>query len=272
MKSSQIKFLVIILLASLSLEAQITYTDIDPDVTSTLDETTSMASDIVSIDFNGDGTEEYNFRWDDWGPEGWFMHMTYGTNELNLKGTAENPFGGRYIDPMESGTTIDSGSNWGNSFPEPFIGDDTDPNFQDLGDRYVGCKFSLGTNTHYGWVRVSFDGNKTLTVKDYAYEATADTAINAGETGVTASIEEIDFDNYFRTFPIPAKNTLIIENIKNVQVNQIRIINLLGQNVLSKTKIDDNKIVIDVSQLKSGQYFMKLDTANDVFLKKILLR
>ena len=236
MKFYHIKFLVFVILVSLSLEAQITYTDIEPDVTSTLDEAARLARNIVSIDFNGDSTEEYNFRWDDYGQGGWFMHMTFDTNEFNLKGTAENPFGGRYIEPMESGTVIDSSLNWGNSFPEPFIGDNSDPNFQTLGDRYVGCKFTLGANTHYGWVRVSFDGNKMLTVKDYAYEATADTAINAGETGATASIEAVNFDTYFRTFPIPAKNTLIIENIKNVQVNQIRIINLLGQHVLSKKK------------------------------------
>lgn len=266
-----INFLVIILSTSLSLKAQINYTDIDPDVTSTLNEAVGAAGDIISIDFNGDGTEEYNFRWDDYGQGGWFMHMTFGTNEFNLKGTAENPFGRRYIEPMESGTTIDSSLNWGNSRPEPFIGDISDPNFQNLGDRYVGCKFTLGNNTYYGWVRVSFDGNKTLTVKDYAYEATSNAAINAGETGETASKEEIDFGAYFRTFPIPAKNTLIIENIKNVQVNKIYIVNLLGQHVLSKTKMDDDKIVLDVSQLKSGQYFIKLDTATQIFSKKILL-
>jgi len=191
---------------------------------------------------------------------GWFMHMTFGTNELNLKGTTTNPFGGRYIEPIALGATINSSSNWGNSFPEPFIGDDTDPNFQNLEDRYIGCKFTLGSNTHFGWVSVSFDSNKTLTVKDYAYESTPNTAINAGDIGTTTTVTEFDFNNYFSCFPIPVKNTLTIQNKKSIQINQVSIVNLYGQKIISMSKMFSNNISIDFSQLKTGVYFLKIET------------
>ena len=43
---------------------------------------------------------------------------------------------------------------------------------------------------------IAFSGLEDLG-DNFAYEATADTAINAGETRATASIEEINFDTYF---------------------------------------------------------------------------
>ena len=60
----------------------------------------------------------------------------------------------------------------------------TGGNFLNATDAYIGVKFDIAGAAHYGWVRVdlSADGSM-LTVKDYAYEATAGTAINAGDVG-----------------------------------------------------------------------------------------
>jgi hypothetical protein len=253
--------------------AQIVYTDIIPDVTTTLNSTTGFVSNVVPIDFDGDNTEEYNFRWDDWGAAGWFMHMTFGTNELNLKGTATNPFGGRYIEPMTLNTSISSSSNWGNSIPEPFIGDQADPNFQNLGDRYVGCKFTLGANTHYGWVRLSFDGNKTLTIRDYAYETTPNTEIISGNMGTTTGISDIDKNNInFSIYPNPAKSTITIENKSELNISKIKIVDLLGKEVKVITVSNSDKQIIDISNLKRGIYLVNIFNQNkQVGYKKITI-
>ena len=49
-------------------------------------------------------------------------------------------------------------------------------------DKYLACKFNIGASTYYGWIRVQLNGT-TLTFKDYAYDNTANTAINAGDMG-----------------------------------------------------------------------------------------
>ncbi|MCT4639284.1 MAG: Ig-like domain-containing protein, partial [Bacteroidales bacterium] len=176
----------VLLLCAGKVHAQIVFTDINPDVSSTMKEDPGWTSNIVPIDFNNDGTEDYNFRWDDWGTD-WFMHMTFaGNNEFILKGTATNPFGGRYIQALDKDAVIDNSGNWGMSFPEPFIGDANDPNFRGLGDKYVGVRFIVGGKKYYGWVLVSFEG-KTLTVKEYAYNSVADSPINAGDKGVAGT-------------------------------------------------------------------------------------
>jgi hypothetical protein len=49
-------------------------------------------------------------------------------------------------------------------------------------DKYLACKFNIGASTYFGWIRVQLNGT-TLTFKDYAYNNSANTAINAGDMG-----------------------------------------------------------------------------------------
>ncbi|GEM_PF-1170275 len=218
MKKAKLLFSLLVVLFSINANAKIVYTDIKPDVTTTLGVGGHSAGNIVAIDFNQDGTQEYNFRWDDYGATGWFMHMTYATgNEFNLKGTSTNPYGGRYIQAMTAGSIIDASANWGNSVPEPFIGDNSDPNFQNLGDKYVGVKFFIGSKIYYGWVLVSFNSSKKLTIKEYAYENTPNTAIKAGDVGGTTQTSyDIAMDS-ISINSIAIKGNIIVKGrIKNI--------------------------------------------------------
>ena len=244
----------------------IIHTDITPDISSTLSINPGFGFNIQGIDFDGDGNEEYNFRWDDWGTE-WFMHMTFGmgNNEFILKGVATNPFGGRYIDPLDNGIMIDGTGNWGNSFPEPFIGDNSDPNFQDLGDKYVGVRFQLNGNTHYGWVLVSFDATKTITIKEYAYEDQPDQGIISGDTGNggnTANLvpEIINAPNIMQV-----GNDLIIET--EIENFKIEVYSISGKQLLSVR----NKKHVTLNDEDQGIYFVIFSSAETQISKKVFL-
>jgi len=55
--------------------------------------------------------------------------------------------------------------------------------YPDVSDHYLGVRFidTLGCN-HYGWIRCEVkDENRTLIVKDYAYESKCDVSIAAGD-------------------------------------------------------------------------------------------
>ena len=250
--------------------AQIVYTDINPDSTTTIAGLPpTEVYNIAPIDFNGDDTKEYDFGWAMQGDGDWFMKMEFITNELNLDGTHTNDHGTRYLEAMTFGTAINSSANWGDLNLDPLIGDVSDPNFQSLGDRYVGCKFTLGTNTHYGWIRVSFDDNLTIIVKDYAYEATPNTPINAGDKGVS-SVDDISFDTYFNIYPVPTATRLTIETIKEVKIKSVKIINLAGQITYSNNEAVIN--TINIPESLQGLYFLQIETAeNKVFSKKIII-
>jgi hypothetical protein len=52
-------------------------------------------------------------------------------------------------------------------------------------NRYLGLKFQIGSQTHYGWARVSVQRqqfNLTATLTGYAYETVPNTGIKAGQT------------------------------------------------------------------------------------------
>lgn len=243
--------------------ASIIHTDIDPDSTSTMDATSMSDFNICTIDFNNDGVKEFDFRWDEFSNMGmgWFFHMTPdGTNaEYILKGTQMNAFGARYIEPLAQNVTIDAAANWGtDDYPEPLIGDDADPNFQDLGDRYVGVRFDLNGNTHYGWVLVSFDSNRTLTIKEYAYEDQPNTPINAGQTssGSTASIVEESVEK-MPFYPNPVNDFLTIENSSSWSA--VQLYNLNGKLVLNSVLAPGQK-EIDLSEYQPGNYVLVLSS------------
>lgn len=69
------------------------------------------------------------------------------------------------------------------------INDTTYPHHQFNGgvqDGYIGLRFTISENdtdrTHYGWLRVDVAADlKSITIKDFAYEATPETGILAGE-------------------------------------------------------------------------------------------
>jgi hypothetical protein len=73
-----------------------------------------------------------------------------------------------------------------------------------------------------------------------------------------------DDDSGFRVYPMPAKEKLMIENIKLVHaIASIEIYNLQGIKKLSE-RVDDNSkgnlIKVELSEFKSGIYILKINT------------
>jgi len=63
--------------------------------------------------------------------------------------------------------------------------------FPGAGDKFLGVKFTIGTGTHYGWMRLDMSANSdSLTIKDFAYESTANASILAGDTGTTVGLNK----------------------------------------------------------------------------------
>ncbi|TBX69535.1 T9SS type A sorting domain-containing protein [Flavobacterium silvisoli] len=83
---------------------------------------------------------------------------------------------------------------------------------------------------------------------------------NTTETTVAAlAVQDFDFGTYFKVYPIPTKQLLNLEVKAAIGVKSISIYNMLGQMVLVVTNAQ-NVSTIDVSDLKTGTYFIKMDT------------
>lgn len=95
---------------------------------------------------------------------------------------------------------------------------------------------------------------------------------NTTATTVTAlSTQDFEFNAYFTIYPNPVKQTLTISTKNEIGVKSIGIYNTLGQVVLVFTNAETLSS-LDVSQLKTGAYFIKLTTnkgtASQQFLKE----
>ena len=85
------------------------------------------------------------------------------------------------------------------------------------------------------------------------------------------SVQDFEFSNYFNVYPNPVSDVLNITAKANVEVKSINIYNMLGQLVLV---IPNAQTVskVDVSNLTSGNYFVKINSDNGTsstkFIKK----
>lgn len=240
-------------------KAQIVYKDIIPDFTITMYSNGGAYNDIIPIDFNSDGTKEYDFRWEDWGPPGneWFMHMTFGgpNNQMALKGTAVTAFGGKILVPLQANQTIDASLTWGNSYPEPFVGESTtDANFRGLGDRYIGVRFKIGTNTYYGWVLVNFSNTRVLTVKSYAYNSTPNQSILAGQKTLLGTNEVQESKNESLIFPNPATSEVTLPEKSSF----VTFYDVSGKKIMDAHVGDHKKV--NISTLEDGTYILSIKT------------
>ncbi len=228
---------------------QIVYTDVDPDETHT--------DTNFELDLDGDGTVDY------------LLHARAGFNGIQVQqdssmqqnGIRGLNFGGDYNyplvlnadDPISAGQTdfiVDQQQtlNWNGC---------AYTNSQWCGgleDKYLGLKFYIGTDVHYGWVRldVPADGS-SFTVKDYAYNSTPDGPINAGMLGV----EDVNaLPTVSVLYPNPVKDTFTVNLAEGFDAakTKVTVSDMNGKQVLFANYADS----FDVSNLEKGVYIITI--------------
>ncbi|MEE4255804.1 MAG: T9SS type A sorting domain-containing protein [Bacteroidales bacterium] len=70
-------------------------------------------------------------------------------------------------------------------------------------------------------------------------------------------------------YPNPARDKISIVKPDDVQIEFLRIINQLGQVVINRNNVNT---AIDVSELRSGIYFITIETAAGIIVQKILIK
>ena len=141
-------------------------------------------------------------------------------------------------------------------------------NFLGAIDKYIGVQFYIGTQLHYGWARFDVDSTASqFTIKDYAYNATPNAYILAGEmpTGINEAIPT-------NTSIYSSNKNIIIHFIDLLDVNaRVKITNVTGQEVYA-TSLNKSETAIDLSKEKTGIYFVTIEQNNIVYTKKVYLR
>ena len=178
-------------------DAQIVYTDVDPDQSVT-------PGTPFAIDFDGDDTDDFTFVHSN-GADGGntqarllLLNANDGAASVNGVAGADAPYFQNPIFAIASNfgegqvigpdLAFDEGVN---VFEAGVLASiyNNNPYYNFINtEGYVGFRFEAGGGTtHYGWARIAASADATqLTVFEYAFQATPDTPIT---TGVTVSTE-----------------------------------------------------------------------------------
>jgi len=165
--------LLIMILYSLSSLASIQYTNI-PDAT-------LAANGSIDIDFDGDNTADFSFT--DQGFGGTVQPGIFFNTDAHFVTISSSEWD--VIKGLPTNIAVKANTGWfdqGDAYIDPTWGVTPFPTGVDA---YIGAQFKMGANIHFGWIRVSWDGNGVFVVKDFAFEDSPSTAIGTGDTGST---------------------------------------------------------------------------------------
>jgi hypothetical protein len=245
--------------------AQVMYTDVAPDVTIGLGGSYSLDLDNNSVvdftlvvDTGSYGAYVYNYA---------LINNT--TGNVVDSTTTDNLTNAHNInDPINASLLWDNAGAYGLmalnlTTPFPYaVG-----NFDTGTDKYVACKFMIGASTHYGWARVNLNTTSTsMIIKDYGYNATANTSILAG--AMPSAIKE----NLEASTLIFASENAINVKLNTVVDGFVTVTDVLGH-VVAKVNITNETTQIDLNNSTSGIYFTTVSTVDgNTFTKKLFVK
>lgn len=193
----------------------------------------------------------------------------YGTAAASNAIAGEAPSGFDYALALNSGDMIDNTLNWiAATNTMAYNVDSSNPyneNWNGVTDKYLGLKFVVGGNTHYGWARMDVQAVADVwTLKDYAYNATANTGLLAGQTaGLTENVEStLHFVNQ-------NDNTVKIM-LNGLTDGTITLVSASGQTV-STGKTSSDEYIVNLNGLTAGVYVINAEFAAGRTTKKVIV-
>ncbi|OUR98176.1 hypothetical protein A9Q86_14055 [Flavobacteriales bacterium 33_180_T64] len=229
---------------------------------------TGGVGDTFMIDLDGNGTDDFQIR-NELSTSNLYIDPLTASNDVLGSGgaTYAYPFVLNNGDAISSGTTPWNNNGFAGGFQSLNYSSCSIGNWCDITDGYIGLRFNISGNTHYGWVRLDVDSSGNVwTVKDLAYSDTPNTALTAGQQ--TLSIEE---NSTLNAIKIVGLNKSI--GLYNLQApTNYRILNMTGKEVLSGTT-SDHSHVVEATTIANGVYIIELTESNSraIIRKKIIL-
>jgi hypothetical protein len=142
--------------------------------------------------------------------------------------------------------------------------------FEGLQDKYVGFRFKINNNIHYGWARLDVAASdRSIILKEYAYNTQAEKLLRAGSTKVSLPEEN------------SSKNILVYSNGSCLRIEapvdqsltgRIRLTDLNGRELRSVDVNNEKKVQLNTQELSPGVYIVNIVTGNGILNKKVLIR
>jgi len=275
------------IIAGNAVDAQIVYTDVNPDVV--IDTTMGM----YAIDFNNDAVPDVQFTVAHVTGAGTYGSFTYtydatyaaaaagtggGLQQTLVAGTGSSSTMTSALAPLNNGDAVNGTAmftQYGTlaldavinipllGYNYPFQGGE----FIGVSDKFLGAKFMVGANTHYGWVRLDVAADaSTITIKDYAFNAFPGGEILAGQM---VNLEDIAIEN-----KVTVKTTLneaFINVTPDLIGGTVNLFNLSGQ-VVASTIIKEINTRLSFEGIDTGIYTVAAQFDGGQVNKKVYVK
>jgi hypothetical protein len=259
------------MVAASGANAQIVYTDVNPDIT--VDDTQDAGGfTLVPLDLNNDMSPDFVLAARDTTDTGTRVRFTLVAPLASNNAIAgETPAAYDYALALDMGAMINNTLNWiaaTNTMAYNVAGANPyDENWNGVTDKYLGLRFVVGGNTHYGWARLDVDAiGDVFTLKDYAYNATANAGLTAGQTAglITESMESmVHFVNQ-------ANNSVKLMINPSLTNGSVKVVSATGA-LVSSGKVDGESFVVDMNGLSAGIYVISAQFAEGTISKKMIV-
>lgn len=267
-------------IAGTSVNAQIIYTDVNPDAV-------VDANNPFTVDMDANGVNDFEFTIQDinggFTYYGGLVNVAYsgigaGVAGLNggIMGSVSSQASMNIASALMSSNLVDSNGSFLSDgvlaasidvvatglFSSAFT---TYPgNFKGQTDKFIGVNFDINGNNHYGWVRL--DVNNTcdqIIVKDYAFNGVPNLPLYAGQIVGLDDVNMSDKVNFKTMLDGAAINVT-----PDLMGGEIKMVDMQGRAVFTNA-ITDVNTTISYKELKSGIYMIVVDANNETVTKKV---
>ncbi len=244
-------------------DAQMVYTDVDPDVL-------VNSGDVYMFDLDNDGTDDFGFT-----------NVLYsGIGAMNalieasggVAGYIGSFFGSTFpfVSVLDEGQVVDNALGWySTSGGAPLLWGtfavvgSLGP-WNNITDKYVGLRFKIGADFHYGWARIDVS-HTAITLKDFAYNATANASLS---TDGDVAIQEEENDFIPTTYAIDGG--IHVSLPAGQHTASVSVYDLSGKRIYSEIISDRADILF--KQYAKGIYLIEIENGDAQFSTLIGLK
>jgi hypothetical protein len=112
-----------------------------------------------------------------------------------------------------------------------------------------------------------------MTILGYAFEATPNTAIDAGDQGTTTSMLDLEGSARLQVFPNPVRDMAVLRLADDIEGNvSVQVLDAIGR-VMQRAELNtasgSRSIELDLSALPNGTYFVSVRNGERVMHRKV---
>lgn len=138
-------------------------------------------------------------------------------------------------------------------------------------DRFAGLRIEADEHKYYGWIRMSIDTLAgQFTIKDFALQTTADSAIVAGDTDVISGVPQAILDHRIRIHSYE-RDVFISVPATSEDDMAIELINMTGM-VVDRRRTNQREVHMKLSDYPDGIYLVSVEWDGVRAIQKIALR